>query len=219
MNKLFETVVGSHAWKMNKPKSDFDIFQVYQIPTRYILSGGYEDKTALCAKENGNDVSRHEIGNVIEQLLKGNFNYIVGICSPIINEDKYGYLKELSKITKRNLAKNIHHSTLGLASHQKRKYLDHPEKSYSSEEIQKKINLIVRSLMFGEWILREGKINFYPIVDQEKTEIQYWINRINEAYELSELPKVPNPTEFREFLYKIRMDELKGIEGYYKYMK
>ena len=101
-NILFETVVGSHAWNMNKPTSDIDIFQIYQVPTKDILSGILRQNSHFTKGED-KDESRHEIGVVIEQLLKGNFNFVVGICSPIVNEDKYGYLKELREITIRNV--------------------------------------------------------------------------------------------------------------------
>lgn len=210
MKTLFETVVGSHAWKMNKPTSDFDIFQTYQIPTKAILSGGYQDETILCEKVNGNDVSRHEIGSVIEQLLKGNFNFVVGVCSPIVNEDKYGYLAELKDITKRNLAKNIHHSTKGIAMGQHAKYMIRNVHGRTEKELQKKINLIVRSLIFGESILSFGEIIFTKIENQRYEDIQYWIEALDNAYENSKLPEIPVPTEFRNFLYKIRMQELRG---------
>jgi len=228
MTILFKTVVGSHAWNMQRPDSDIDIFEGYIVPTKDILSGILRQNSHFTAGE-AKDESRHEIGVIIEQLLKGNFNFMVGVCSPITEEDKYGYLAELRDIVKRNLAKNIYHSTMGLAYHNYKKYIlnnesriaeydnvngklhlkeSAPKKILTPFEIQKKTNQVVRSLMFGHSILKEGKINYYQITDQETSEIQYWMNRLDEAYKLSELPEKPDPTEFRSFLYRLRMDEL-----------
>lgn len=226
MKTLFKTTVGSHAWDMQRPDSDIDTFEGYIVPTKDILSGILRQNSHFTAGEV-KDESRHEIGVIVEQLLKGNFNFLVGVCSPIIDEDKCGYLKELKDITERNLAKNIYHSTRGMAIHNYNKYFINnghrklsfingeiqfiePKKVYSQEELQKKTNQIVRSLMFGYWILNHNEIKYYNITDQETSEIQYWMNRLDEAYKLSELPEKPDPTEFRNFLYKIRIDELNG---------
>ncbi len=223
MKTLFKTVVGSHAWNMQRPDSDIDTFEGFIYPSKDILLG-IQGKDSLVTHGEVNDESSHEIGVVIEQLLKGNFNFVVGVCSPVVEEDKYGYLAELRDIVKRNLAKNIYHSTMGLAYHNYKKYIigneyrtvllnggeitNIPKKILTSFEIQKKTNQVVRSLMFGHWILKENKINYFKIADQEPSEIQYWMNRLDEAYKLSELPESPDPKEFRDFLYKLRIDEL-----------
>lgn len=216
MKTLFETVVGSHAWNMQRPDSDIDIFQAYQVPTKDILSGILRQNSHFTAGEE-KDESRHEIGVVIEQLIKGNFNFVVGVCSPIVNEDKYGYLKELREITKRNLAKNIYHSTKGLAIHNYKKYFNPKniiDRSVTNDIIrqqvlQKKANLVVRSLMFGESILTFGEINFMKIIkNQTEEDIHYWIDAIDDSYKDSKLSETPDPTEFRDFLYRIRIHDL-----------
>lgn len=211
MKTLFETTVGSHAWNMQRPDSDIDIFQVYIVPTKDILSGVLRQNSHF-SQGKDRDESRHEIGVVIEQLIKGNFNFVVGVCSPVVNEDKYGYLAELRDITTRNLAKNIYHSTKGLATHNWRKYFVNNVKngSISEEELQKKRNLIVRSLIFGTTILHSGKIDFGKIQDQTDVDVQFWMKEIKWTFEDSKLPESPDPKEFREFLYKLRTRELEG---------
>ena len=218
MKTLFKTVVGSHAWNMQRPDSDVDTFEGYIVPTKDILSGILRQNSHFTAGEV-KDESRHEIGVIVEQLLKGNFNFVVGVCSPIVEEDKYGYLKKLRDITIRNLAKNIYHSTHGLAIHNYKKYFINNvnDKTITEADLQKKTNQIVRSLMFGQWILKHNEIKYYNITDQETSEIQYWINRLDEEYKLSELPEKPDPTEFRNFLYKLRLDELDDVIEKHKY--
>jgi len=211
MKTLFETTVGSHAWNMQRPDSDKDIFQSYIVPTRDILSGILR-QNSHSTQGKDRDESRHEIGVVIEQLLKGNFNFIVGVCSPIVNEDKYGYLANLKNITERNLAKNIYHSTKGLAMHNYKKYFVNNvnDGTITKEELQKKINLIVRSLIFGEWILSSRTVKFIKIDDQTVEDIHYQMKGLDFAYEHSKLPESPDHTEFRNFLYKLRIAELEG---------
>lgn len=211
MKTLFKTVVGSHAWNMQRPDSDVDKFEGYIVPTKDILSGILRQNSHFSSGKN-RDESRHEIGVIIEQLLKGNFNFVVGVCSPIVNEDKYGYLKELRDIVERNLSKNIYHSTRGLAIHNYNKYFVNNvnDKTITEEELQKKTNLIVRSLMFGNLILSSSTINFVEIRNQTTEDIVRWKELIDESYEKSKLPETPDPREFREFLYKIRMVELEG---------
>jgi predicted nucleotidyltransferase len=207
MKTLFETIVGSHAWNMQRPDSDIDIFQAYQVPTKDILSGILRQNSHFTAGED-KDESRHEIGVVIEQLLKGNFNFVVGVCSPIVNEDKYGYLKDLREIVVSNLSKNIYHSIRGLAIHNYKKYFNPTNDIIRQEILQKKANLIVRSLLLGEAILTFEEVCFHKIKDQTEEDIQYWMKALDEAYEDSKLPELPDPTKFRDYLYKLRIQEL-----------
>lgn len=212
MNKIFATIVGSHAWNMQNKNSDLDIFEVFINSTRDILSGISEQKSYF-RTEKYKDKNIHEIGVVIEQLLKGNFNFVSGICSPVIEEDKYGYLSELRDIVKRNFAKNIYHSTMGLATHNWRKYFVNNLKdgTITEEKLQKKRNQIVRSLILGCDILYLNNMRFMKIRDQRDVDVQFWMKEIKTFYEESKLPESPDPKEFRDFLYKLRIDELNNL--------
>jgi hypothetical protein len=211
MKKLFKTIVGSHAWDMQRSDSDTDTFEGYIVPTKDILSGILRQNSHFTSGED-KDESRHEIGVIIEQLIKSNFNFVVGVYSPIIEEDEYGYLAELRDIVKRNLAKNIYHSTMGLATHNWRKYFVNNIKdgTITEEDLQKKRNQIVRSLIFGCDILYLGYPTFRKIRDQRDIDVQFWMKEIKIFYEESKLPKSPDPTEFRNFLYKLRINELEN---------
>lgn len=212
MKTLFKTIVGSHAWNMQREDSDVDLFNVYITSSRDILSGTSIQKSYFSAG-NFEDKNCHEIGVVIEQLLKGNFNFVVGVCSPIIEEDKYGYLSELRDIVKRNFAKNIYHSTMGLATHNWRKYFVNNLKdgTITEEKLQKKRNQIVRSLILGCDILYLNNMRFMKIRDQRDVDVQFWMKEIKTFYEESKLPESPDPKEFRDFLYKLRIDELNNL--------
>ena len=73
MNKLWTTCVGSHVWKMNRPDSDIDLFEVYAVPTADILSGDITSgKTLGCGSQNrvGNcDIVVHDIGKVVDMVI------------------------------------------------------------------------------------------------------------------------------------------------------
>ena len=67
--------------------------------------------------------------------------------------------------------------------------------------------IILSSIMFIGINFKET----IDITDQKESEIQYWMNRIDDIYNCgSYIPEYTNPAEFRDFLYKIRIAELEG---------
>jgi len=79
---LLRTEVGSHMWRMNRPNSDDDYFEVYLGSTRHILLGGSFRLTQGRDELGRLDWSCHELGVMVEQLIKGNINFIIGVNSP-----------------------------------------------------------------------------------------------------------------------------------------
>jgi hypothetical protein len=221
---LFRTVVGSHMWGQNHPGSDTDVFECYVAPTRDILRGTAYTRSEFDQSVEGRDVARHEIGHVIDQLLKGNVNFVWGVTSPVVESalpityplvEGYTWLRALRLVLTANPSRNIYHSIHGLAQKNMAKYIDDPRVAadLGPERIQKKLRTIVRTCEFGSrWLNGEGA-DYRPGLTQAKYEpndVIHAANVLQFNYEGSKLLDAPDPTPFRDLLERIRMDELDG---------
>ena len=112
MNILGINVIGSHAWNMNNENSDLDLFIVDVENTSNILKGIGNARKSKSYTIGKIDIVIHEVEKVVNQLIDGNINYIVGILSPL-NIYTNKYFDELKEITKNNLAKNCYYSING----------------------------------------------------------------------------------------------------------
>lgn len=201
-NKLFTTNVGSHIWGMNRPLSDTDWFVVYLAPLDDIL---LQKRTKSYHEMDDNgalDMAIHEIGHVIHQLRKSNFNFIIGIMSPIEVSKGERHLEFLRNWVKNNISKNIYYSIKGLAMSN---YEDTNNLGYLRN--QKKAKLVLRTLMFGIHLLRTGEFLFRPIVARVKAEhIDHYLAELDKAFEESNLPdSVTNYDELEEWLIGLRL--------------
>lgn len=213
---LWETNVGSHMWNMNRPDSDYDIFEAYIVDTKELLRG--RAKTESYQKHypvNGDtvkvdtDVSGHEIGTVIQQLLKGNMNYLWGVMSPIIISQKDQTLERLRDIVKRNIAKNCVNSIRGMVIGNYNKYILYgSNNTCTGDELVKKCNMMARSLDFGEHILKGDGFMFNSFTATTPADVQYMLKKIDQALAESRLPEFPNEEPYREFLLNLRMMHL-----------
>lgn len=204
MKIIAETVVGSHIWSMNYKDSDTDIFQVYMESTRKILDGTARNKSSF-KQIDGVDVSIHEVRKVVNMLLAGNINFMVGVLSPIMitTTDEF---KELKQLVKNNLAKNCYHSINGLAIHNQMKY------EGTDKMTTKRWNQIIRSLEFGIRILSGEGVKFVPVKGGCKQLFQAKLMTLQTAFNTSPLPEKPNEKPFRDWLYSVRIKELKHGE-------
>ena len=197
MNIIGETIVGSHVWKMNHKDSDVDIFQVYVEPTRRTLDATASKRSLFIQKDN-HDYAIHEAEQVVEQLLKGNINFIVGILSPEINVTSDPF-NELRKITETNLSKNCFESIKGMAMHNQLKF----EKAGKMTE--KKWNQLIRILDFGIRILDGKGAKFEPVSGGFKGIFEVRLAHLQTAYDKSHLPEKPKADPFRDWLYNLRL--------------
>ena len=204
MSELFTTIVGSHVWKMNTPKSDLDIATVRVEPTVDILKNIANIKTTFVPGVE--DKTSYEIGPLIEGLIKCNIDSMKMVISPIpaVYELEM-YRKELCTIIYNNISKDIFNSTHGLGSGNYKKYI------IGRNEIDnpKRINTICRTLQFGITALETGKLKFEPYYGTIE-EIPEMLRDIQVARINSSLPEHSDPNPFREFLYNIRIKELNG---------
>lgn len=203
MNEIIgETIIGSHIWKMNHRYSDIDRFQVYVVPTRFILDGSAKTKSE-CIATPKEDTTSHEIGHVINYLLDGNINFIIGVLSNKITKTTPEF-EELRKITRNNLSKCTTDSVVGMAIRNYQKYI-----VTGKDDTPKKRRTIMRTLKFGQNLLLNGEIEFLPYNGSAtNNDILENISILQGCENVSLLPDFPDEKDFREWLYKTRISHL-----------
>ena len=207
MRTLFMTCVGSHMWHMQNKQSDVDLVVIYIAPTKSILRGEKVSATISQRIEEKNgviyDTLGWEIGHLIDQLVKGNVNAIWNAASPMVLLPSTTQ-EELKALIVDNLCKETYRSILGMAESQIQSE-KRPVKSAG-----KGYRTALRTINFGIELLTNGKLSFEPVMHiPEAEEVAEKMRRLDEAYEASTLPDLPDEDAFREFLLKLRLEDLK----------
>ena len=203
MKELWSTVVGSHMWKMATPQSDMDIFVCEIASSKDILIGKTFKPVETHLPKDKIDMSSFEIGHVINMLIKGNINFVWGLTSPEITTTSKAH-EELMDIYTQQMAKNIYHSTNGLFVHN---YRDYVEKTKTPK--QKRIWMMYRTLQFTTRLLDTGVFDYSPTTKEVTVEMLKEAHEdLHNAYAASDLPEVPDPAPFMEFLYELRILDL-----------
>ncbi len=208
MRTLFVTCVGSHMWRMNDEASDVDLSVIYIAPTRSILRGEAISPTVAQQKilRDGivYDILGWELGHLIKQLLKGNINAIWHSTSPLVPRPS-PYQEELKALVKSNLCKSTYHSLAGMAESQ----ITEGERLEGIDG--KGYRTALRTTNFGIELLSRGELCYEPInYTPERDEVLEKRQQLLEAYEASHLPDLPDGEAFREFLFKLRIEEMAG---------
>jgi predicted nucleotidyltransferase len=205
MKTLFISCVGSHMWSMQSPESDIDLVMIYIAPTRALLRGERISPTLrqhISARDGEiYDTLGWEIGHLINQLIKGNVNAIWYVTSPLIIKPSI-IQEELSALVQANLCRQTYHSIKGMA-----------ESQIKSEEkpriAGKGYRTALRTINFGIKLLSDGRISFAPVLRTPGAEeVMEKMYQLEEAYEASRLPDRPDVDAFREFLLRLRLEEM-----------
>jgi predicted nucleotidyltransferase len=200
---LFGTIVGSHMWGMETPESDVDSFYAYVARSVDILTGE-ANTDSYHVMEDNKDRAYHEIGKVVQMMLKGNVNFLWGILSPIVLADPQEELRRLKMLTMEGLSQRVFHSINGLARANYKKYI-----ASGKDPSQKRLNLIARTLEFGVHLLDTGEPRFQPVTDATEERIIELLEELGRARDSSPLPVVPpNEDDVRKWLLRIRMVSL-----------
>jgi len=203
MMELFVTNVGSHMWQMNHPGSDVDLFVAVLAPTKSILRGEFNDQSKV-EYSGPTDRQYHELGRIVDQVLRNNWNYLSGVMSPIIVKE-WPRLTELRRLATMNYSKRAYHSIKGLAEHSYQKYIINER-----DDSVKRCNTIARTIIMGSKLLREGIIEYRPITGTSPKDIPKFIDELDLALKESTLPENPeHEDELREFLFDVRLSSLK----------
>lgn len=202
--ELFATRVGSHAFKMNRPDSDTDIFKCYIAPSSGFLIGK-QHKGSHFNQSNNVDTTSTEIGIVVNQLLKNNVNYLINVMSPlIISYSKE--LRELQVLTQKNLSKQCFDSVYGLAYHNYRRYI-----VSGKQNTEKKRKIIARTILFGQHLLLYHTFIFeFALCDVTPSDLDDMLYDLKCTYENSTLPETPqHKEEMYDWLLNLRINKLK----------
>ncbi len=238
---LFRNIVGSHMWGQKHRKSDIDKFEVYIFDTRSFMLGERHDrckKTKVIVNGMEEETDSCEIGHVIQQLKKGNVNFLWGVMSPkrdLVTTNIDPTVFDLQKIVRENLSKATIHSIRGFAIHNlkhwygiildkavsiegKVRYFIKERKSPRLNEIHTKyrkiLNTCARTLGFGIKLLNEGILDFeYPRGAISTGEIILLLNELETAYKESKLPDKQDPAPFEEYLLWTRFNDLKRVRN------
>jgi predicted nucleotidyltransferase len=213
MKNLFITSVGSHMWSMQTPESDVDLMVVYQEGTRDILEGQRISQTLpdKSFMRDGMliDQKEQEIGHLVNKIVSGNINAIWTVCTPLVIQD-HPYLRELREITKQNLSTSSYASTRGMTISQMKDI----EKRKQVMPKYKAARTAIRTCRFGIRLLSLGMLLFESsdLMKTRPTEgdVEQCLLMLEDAYENSGLPDHPDDRPFKEFLFRIRMEELNG---------
>ena len=211
MKTLFISCVGSHMWGMHSLESDIDLVMIYIAPTRAILRGERISPTVRQQiKARGGeiyDTLGWEIGHLINQLIRGNVNAIWYVASPLVIKPSI-IQEELSALVQANLCRQTYHSIKGMAQSQ----IKSEEKPAKKPRIAGKgYRTALRTINFGIKLLSEGRISFKPALGTPGAEeVTEKMRQLDEAYEASRLPDRTDEDAFREFLLRLRMDEMTG---------
>jgi len=209
MKILFINCVGSHMWGMQNEESDIDLVMIYIAPTRALLRGERISPTARqqITSRGGEiyDTLGWEIGHLINQLIKGNVNAIWYVTSLLVIKPSI-IQEDLSALVQANLCRQTYHSIKGMAESQiksEEKPADNPKAA------GKGYRTALRTINFGIELLTEGRICFAPVLHTPGAgEVMEKMRQMDEAYETSRLPDRPDEEAFREFLLRLRMDEM-----------
>lgn len=223
MKELFKTNVGSHMWMMETPDSDIDIFEAKMADPRDILIGKKYDVSQTrkeMVEDVEIDIASHEIGKVVQMILKNNVNFIWGVTSPIVVEDEYEILDELRGLTESNISKLIFYPVRGLALHNQKDYLlpyfdkDLGITKPPRDPSPKRCGIIVRTLMYGVKVLMGSPASrSYPLYRSGITygpeDVPAWLERLARAFEASPLPERPTyHKQLNDWLYELRLEDI-----------
>jgi hypothetical protein len=205
MKTLFISCVGSHMWGMQNEESDIDLVMIYIVPTRAILRGEkvlHTVRQEIAARKGEiYDTLGWEVGHLINQLIKGNVNAIWYANSPLVIKPSI-VQEELSALVQANLCRQTYHSIKGMAESQ--------IKSEEKPKIAGKgYRTALRTIDFGIRLLSEDKICFEPVLHTPTVrEVMEKLGQLQEAYEASRLPDLPDEDAFRDFLLRLRLEEM-----------
>lgn len=202
---LSVTNIGSHMWKMQHENSDVDLGMIYVTSTSELLKGiAFTDSKQY--KIEDEDWTVHEVGKVVEMLIKGNVNYVWIVTSPLnVLDTKYSI--KLKEIYESNMSANIYHSIRGLAKKNFKKYLVNGNLAEGEglAKIEKKRKIIVRTLKFGINVLNGNGLQYETITEElDNAKVLKYMEELDKAYENTKLQEKPVEEPYRDFLEDVR---------------
>jgi hypothetical protein len=213
---LWQTEVGFRMWSMDHPGPDTDIFEVYMESPRLILRGEAEMGSSSTHRSDtqNTDIATHEISHVVDQIVKGNVNFLFGVMSPLVISAEAAPdfpLRTFREIVAAHPSRNVYNSTNGLAVGNRNKYLVNlTDTEFLEPPIQKRAATIIRTCHYGATLLTHGRHAFLPVTRGSivMADVDQAIEELNLAHANSTMPDHPPTEPFRNWLGKYRLAEL-----------
>ncbi len=202
---LWGSITGSHMWRMQRPDSDFDAYIAYAASPRKVLLGRMNGGGSNIIKGNW-DITTFEINAIVQQLLKGNINHVLGVLSPVKPWPATPWLAKLQNIITHNFAKSIYNSVNGFARHNLHLYFEKEVKQNVNKE--KKLNQIGRVVQFGTSVLLSGRVHFKRWSGTHE-ELNASLKELEKAHNTSYLPERVPEEPFVQFLIDLRREQMK----------
>lgn len=205
-SSIFQSIVGSQSWGMARPDSDTDLFVVYTASPFDLLAGRTQHGSFFDQSVPGVDYQVHEAGRVVEQILKGNVNFIQGItspCSTVCNRQGF----DLRRLVMENPAQNCYESIRAMAKSNYKKYMERPE-AEAFDPSPKRCGTIVRNLRFGATLLRTGRFEYRNPGPCTVADVESAMEELEKAKAESTLPEAPAEAPYREWLLNLRMSQV-----------
>jgi hypothetical protein len=211
---IFRTIVGSHLWGNETPTSDVDEFICYAMPLEDVLIGCVGRSYQRPAQEDPydgkeHDLSIHEAGTIVHQLLKGNPNFLIGVLSnmPMYQKSKYAgatWLELLrNALLRENISKNCFNAFQGYGTGHYLKYIES-----GKDASPRRCNIGIRFFNFGINLLLTGEPDFTPVKESTPDIVFNKFDALKRAYGQSPLPEQPeNPELLYDWLRDLRMFE------------
>jgi hypothetical protein len=156
-------------------------------------------------------VSSYEIQHVIQELIRGNANFIWGVLSPVVlTETNRLVVSWLRHTVNQTAAKNIAPSIRGIATACLVDIWRGKKCASDPLQIAKKYKQAIRTLRFGtQWLRGRGAV-FCSVSDEEANPAYYAValNNFDRALEVSKLPERVDPVPFRNLLLFLRLRDL-----------
>lgn len=208
-NVVLETVVGSHAWGMDHEGSDLDLFRVKVTHAGDILRGehGGVSSSQSSGPERDVDVVTHSAGKVVEQLLKGNVNYVLGVLSPLPQEAlEHG--RVLRDLVRGNLSVSTYWSVQGLCHSNYDKYYakDKDRSRHRAAKVKRIHDFGVRLLRDEEVVFEDPRPCTWDDFDAYNEDGRWVFPELEGAYEDTSLPESPPEEPFRNWLMDARIE-------------
>lgn len=143
---------GAHAYGFPSPDSDLDLKGVHLAPTRTWLGLGREAppvEQIQFIEGVEVDYSSHELGMVLQGVLKGNGNFVERILGDLLLV-RSPLLDELQPLVRGALSRRVHHHYRGFAHNQHRE----AEKTHRA----KKVLYVLRTNLTGAHLLHSGEL-------------------------------------------------------------
>ncbi len=222
-------VIGSHIWGMNHENSDLDSMAIVQEDTTKILrrEGKWQTQSYFRSETDHGypvDIHVHEIGRTMDFLLKSNINFLVGVLSPIVVHESFGF-SDLRKVVEENPAKNVYDSIHGMAVQNMARYAGIKRGTFYTailEELhytpidERRCGKMLAYLEFGINYLDTGKASFQK-PNQYTWNTQGVVEAIKDldiAYVDSKLPAKPDEKALHEWLLNQRLSALSQEQGF-----